>query len=139
MSDSPSFGGGYKQLEIGCETEREYTYAVAQTEVMVYVDAAHQPVVEHANVGVPCGDVGRAAEETGAKKVGKWAPATPGRRMAHDQMETCGRTEVTVCVDAEGGSRPLLWAGALRTIKNSLRTHLFVPWIAHPNLSRVAS
>jgi hypothetical protein len=53
-----------------------------QTEVMVYADAeemdwvgqrkgevGHEPVLLHANVGVPCGNVSTTVEETGMKKV----------------------------------------------------------------------
>ena len=37
-------------------------------------EVAHEPVIQYASIGVPCGDVDTTVEETGRKEVGKWEP-----------------------------------------------------------------
>ena len=35
-------------------------------------EVAHEPVVQYASIGVPCGDVDTTVKETGRKEVQKW-------------------------------------------------------------------
>lgn len=70
----------------GSQTERAQTESCAQTEVMVCVEAeerdslgggkeeaAHEPVLQHASVRVPCGDAETPVKESMTKEVGMWA------------------------------------------------------------------